>query len=130
MWKALCYCASCTRTTGAPVVAWAGIEKACFRVNKGRIREFESTPGVHRGFCDNCGTSLTYRKDPAVVAGARDDVYITTRSLDDPTAYPPDQHVFYGERVAWIRIEDGLPHHHGVSATHGHLQLLRLTGKE
>ena len=70
-----------------------------------------------RGFCENCGTSLTYQKDPQVIPGARDDVYITTRTLDKPAAYPPTEHVFYGERVRWFSAEDQLPHHEGVIDT-------------
>ena len=130
VWKAICYCASCTRSSGGIAVAWAGIESSRFRVTRGRIRYFESTPGIHRGFCEICGTSLTYRKDPKVIEGARDDIYITVRTLDDPNDYPPDEHVFYGERVGWLTVADDLPHHHGVSDTHSHLQFLTLTGKK
>ena len=124
--KAICYCESCTRATGALAVAWAGIEASRFRVSSGRIQTYESTPGVFRGFCPRCGTTLTYRKDPKIVRGARDDVYIAVRTLDHPNAYPPDEHVFYGERVDWFDVDDGRPHHDGVSVDFGHLQLLTL----
>ena len=126
VWKAICYCESCTRAAGAPAIAWAGIGASRFRVLKGSIRIYESTPGILRGFCPRCGTTLTYQKDPAVVAGAQDDVYIATRTLDDPNAYPPDEHVFYGERVAWFEADDDRPHHEGLSADHAHLQRLTL----
>ncbi len=129
VWKSICYCESCTKISGAPAIAWAGIEKPRFRVVTGDIREFESTHGVYRGFCPRCGTTLTYRKDPQTVKGARDDVYIAIRTLDDPNAYPPDEHVFYGERVDWFNVDDDRPHHDGVSAGYGHLQILTLTGK-
>ena len=124
VWTAICYCESRTRATGALAVAWAGIEKSRFRVSRGRIETYESTPGVFRGFCPRCGTTLTYRKDPEVVRGARDDVYIAVRTLDDPNACPPDEHVFYGERVDWFDVEDERPHHDGISSEFGHLQLL------
>jgi hypothetical protein len=127
VWKAICYCETCTRAAGAPAIAWAGIAKSRFRLLKGSIETYESTPGVLRGFCRRCGTTLTYRKDPEIVRGARDDVYIATRTLDDPDAYPPDEHVFYGERVGWFDAEDDRPHHDGVSADYKHLQLLTLT---
>jgi hypothetical protein len=58
-----------------------------------------------------------------VLQGAQDDIYIATRTLDDPTAYPPDEHVFYGERVAWFNVKDELPHHNRLSSVHAHRQL-------
>ena len=99
--KAICYCESCTRAAGAPAVAWAGFDKSKFRLLNGSIEIYESSPGVLRGFCRRCGTTLTYQQD---------DVYIATRTLDDPNAYPPDKHVLYGERVSWFNVEDELPH--------------------
>ncbi len=129
IWKSICYCESCTRSCGGIAVAWAGFKKSCFHVLKGSIQYFESTPGINRGFCKRCGTTLTYQKDPEVIKGAQDDVYITVRTLDDPNAYPPDEHVLYGERVSWLSVDDDLPHHHGASAKYSHLQLSTLTAK-
>lgn len=126
VWKSICYCRTCTRGSGALAVAWAGIDKSRFQVLKGRIKFFASTPGVLRGFCPRCGTTLTYQKDPTVVRGARDHVYIATRTLDDPNAYPPDEHVFYGERVDWFDVQDDRPHHDGVSAGYAYLQIATL----
>jgi hypothetical protein len=97
---------------------------------KGRIEIYESSPGVLRGFCRRCGTSLTYQKNPKVLEGALDDVYVLTRTLDDPSAYPPDEHVHYGERVSWFNVDDELPHYEGVSAEHAHRSLASLRNKE
>ncbi len=38
VWKAVCYCESCTRIAGAPAVAWAGIERSRFRMLKGCVK--------------------------------------------------------------------------------------------
>ena len=86
VWKALCYCESCTRAAGAPAIAWAGFEKSRFRLLRGRIEIYESSPGVLRGFCRRCGTTLTYQKDPKVLEGALDDIYTSVRTLDDASA--------------------------------------------
>jgi len=126
VWKSVCYCERCTRAVGAPATAWAGFERMRFRLLKGHIETYESSPGVLRGFCRRCGTSLTYQKDPKVLEGAQDDVYILTRTLDDPSAYPPDEHVHYAERVSWFNVDDDLPHHDGVSAEHAHRSLASL----
>ncbi len=130
IWKAVCYCESCTRAAGAPATAWAGFDKSKFRLLNGSIEIYESSPGVLRGFCRRCGTSLTYQKNPKVLEGAQDDVYILTRTLDDPNAYPPDEHVHYGERVSWFSVEDELPHYDAVSAEHAHRSLATMSVKK
>jgi hypothetical protein len=130
VWTAICYCVSCTRAAGALAVAWAGIDKSCFRVLRGRLEIYQSTPGVLRGFCRRCGTTLTYQKNPEVIPGAQDHVYVSTRTLDDPGAYPPDEHVFYGERVEGFQADDERPHHETLSPDYAHLQLLTLKPRD
>ena len=122
-WAAVCYCESCTKASGGIAVAWAGFKSDDFRLTKGGIAVFESTPGVKRGFCVRCGTSLTYQKDPAKLPGASDDVYITTRTLDEPAAFPPEEHVFYGEHMPWLNVADDRPHHERLSEKYAYLQL-------
>jgi len=129
-WAAVCYCDSCTRASGGVAVAWAGFKSTNFRIVKGSLAVFESTPGVRRGFCAHCGTSLTYQKDAAKLPGASDDVYITTRTLDDANAFPPEEHVFYGERVRWLNVADERPHHERLSAKYAHLQLESVTKRD
>ncbi len=97
-WRAVCYCDSCSKASGGIAVAWAGFPALRFQMTKGSLAIFESTRGVQRGFCARCGTSRTYQMDPAKLPGASDVVYITTRILDDRNAYPPEEHVRYGER--------------------------------
>ena len=130
IWRSICYCDSCTRAAGAPATAWAGFDKSKFRLLKGRIKIHESSPGVLRGFCCHCGTSLTYQKNPKVLKGSLDDVYVLTRTLDDPSAYPPDEHVHYGERVSWFSVDDELPHYDEVSPEHAHRATTILRNKE
>jgi len=124
LWHAFCYCESCTRAAGAPLVAWAGFPSAEFQLSAGDLAIYESSPGVRRGFCGRCGTTLTYQKDPAVLAGFSDDVYVATRTLDAPDAYAPEEHVYYGARVAWLEMGDGLPKHESLSPENAHRQLL------
>ncbi len=130
IWKSICYCESCTRAAGAQATAWAGFERSMFRLLKGRVEIYESSPGVLRGFCRRCGTSLTYQKDPKALEGALDDLYVLTRTLDDPSAYPPDEHVHYRERVSWLNIDDELSHYDEVSPEHAHRATAILRNKE
>ena len=124
VWCAVCTCESCTRAAGAPLIAWAGFPSARFELLAGEVAIYESTPGVRRGFCGRCGTTLTYQKNPRVLPGFVDDVYIATRTLDDPSAYPPEEYVHYAERVAWLEMGDALPRYDDVSPEHFHRSLL------
>lgn len=112
---AICCCESCTMAAGAPSICWTGFEKSGFKILKGDVETFQSSPGVNRGFCRHCGTTLTYQMDPSTyqmdtsaieqpVIG--DDMFIATRTLDNPNAFPPDHGpVFYDERVSWFNLK-------------------------
>ena len=75
-------------------------------------------------------SDLTDQKNPDVLDGAQDDIYIATRTLDAPDAYPRDEHYFYGERVVWFHVVDDLPHNDGLSAEHAHRHLGTMTVKD
>ena len=78
----LCHCNSCRRSTGGPSLAWAIFAEQDVEITKGTLAIHASSPGVERGFCARCGTSLTYRRDNR--PGLFD---VTTASLDDPEAF-------------------------------------------
>jgi hypothetical protein len=73
---------------------------------------------------------LTYQKDPKVLEGAQDDMYITIRTLDDPSAHPPTEHEYYGERVSWVHVDDGLPRYEYVNPEFIHLAYASTPTKE
>ena len=62
-YSAHCHCRSCQHALGAGFATWSGVKQENFEVTKGQIAIYESSPGVRRGFCQNCGTSLTYAGD-------------------------------------------------------------------
>jgi len=100
-----CHCRSCQRAVGAGFTTWAGVEKENFEVTKGRIKICETSPGVERGFCDICGTSLTYVSEkgwPGVVS-------VLAPTLDDPGFAEPTAHVYVEHRLPWVKLDDGLP---------------------
>jgi len=100
----VCHCQTCRRAAGSPVVAWLTFDRKDFRITRGKLSEFNSTPPVTRGFCGTCGTPLTYahRDSP-------DSIDVTTCSLDDPQTYPPTHHSWLSHDVGWVRFGDGLP---------------------
>ncbi len=99
-----CHCESCQHAAGAPVVAWATYARDTFKVTCGEVHWHESSPGVTRGICRNCGTSLTYEnnKRPG-------EIDLTLNCLDDPTAPALKAHIWTEDRQPWLLVNDGLP---------------------
>lgn len=90
----VCHCESCRRAAGGDSVGWVTVPAAGFRLVQGALRSFASSPGVSRGFCAECGTSLTYANDA-------DSIDVTLAILDDPEAVPPTAEVWLEERLSW-----------------------------
>lgn len=106
-----CHCESCRKTTGAPVVMFVMFMKDQVRFTKGERRIYESSPGVHRTFCSNCGTPLTWEG----VWGGKTIIEVYVSTLDHPDVFAPDRHVFHGERISWFDVADRLPRYSGSS---------------
>jgi hypothetical protein len=96
-WVGWCHCASCRRHTGAPVSVFAAFEGACVEVTAGEITRFESSPGVKRGFCARCGSTLTC-EGPARPG----EWHIHVGAFDRPQDLAPTFHLFAGERLPWV----------------------------
>ncbi len=107
-----CHCHSCRRHTGAPVVTFVMFEPDQVTFTKADRKIYNSSPGVGRGFCDQCGTPLTWEGkafDRLII-----EFHIST--TDDPDAHVPDRHWFHEERIAWFDVADGLPRYRTISA--------------
>ena len=102
-----CHCDDCRRATGGASVPWIGTKPGDFDVTRGEIREFESSPGILRGFCGTCGSSLTFRGE------GWDDIGVTIASLDDPNAVTPQSNVFLGEKLHWLLINEDMRNYDG-----------------
>lgn len=103
---ALCHCAMCRRAAGAPAVAWAMFTLTELRFLRAEPARYVSSPGVERGFCGRCGTTLTFTG--AMIPGLVD---VTLGSLDDPADLPPQMHIWEQSRVPWLALADDLPRH-------------------
>jgi hypothetical protein len=99
-----CHCTSCRRGAGAPAVPWGTVPCERFRVTRGELTEYRSSPPVLRGFCAACGTSLTYRRDSRPA-----EIDVTLATLDEPARFAPQMHVWVSDKLPWVTISDGLP---------------------
>ncbi|NNF40242.1 MAG: GFA family protein [Woeseiaceae bacterium] len=100
----LCYCASCQRAAGAPCVGWATYGRDAFVITGGALRLHLSSPGVTRGHCPDCGTTITYEN-----AQRPGDIDVTLNSLDEPGRPAPRAHIWTEDKPAWFTIADALP---------------------
>lgn len=73
-------------------------------MTRGHLAEYRSAPAVLRGFCAQCGTSLTYRNERRAA-----EIDVTLASLDDPGALAPTMHVWVSDKLSWVSIGDRLP---------------------
>lgn len=111
-WVGHCHCLSCRRHTGAPLVTFVAFKEDQVAFTKGERRIYESSPGVGRAFCGDCGTPLTWEGQSEVTErGVIIEFHIST--LDEPDAFVPTNHLFYPERIAWFDVADELPRYRG-----------------
>lgn len=110
-----CHCRYCRRATGAPFITWMTLPLTGFMFIKGEPKYFHSSDVVRRGFCGTCGSTITY--------GANDhpeEIDVSAALLEDPEAVIPDDHLWSGSRLSWIRMDDGLPQLEAAHWQHGY----------
>ena len=100
-----CHCRSCRHHTGAPVVAFVVFTAEQVQWMSGSRARYESSPGIFRAFCRDCGTSLTWEGHH----NGRDWVEFHISTLDNPDEFPPNEHTHYSERISWLHLTDELP---------------------
>lgn len=103
-WTGYCHCRSCRKHTGAPVSAFAGFEREQVVFAGAPISQFASSPGVTRGFCARCGSTLTYEGDRWPT-----ETHVHVGAFDDPEAFPPKGQGFLEERISWLHLGDPRP---------------------
>ena len=99
-----CHCYSCQRGSGAPVVAWVTFSDRELTLLQGALRYCHTSEKVTRGYCAECGSSLTYAHEDR--PGRFD---LTLATLDDPGAITPEAHIWISNKVPWLKLDDGLP---------------------
>jgi hypothetical protein len=96
----VCHCSTCRKASGAPSLAWAIFPAANFAFTSGKPATFASSPGVERGFCARCGTTLTY------AGSERADVAdVTAATLDNPDAFAPTREIWLEEKIGWEAVD-------------------------
>ena len=99
-----CHCESCRHASGAAFVTWVSFGAGALVLTSGTITEHRSSPGVRRGHCAACGTTLTYSWEQRP-----EEIDIAVASLDDATGIEPEAHIWVQDKAPWLTVNDGLP---------------------
>jgi hypothetical protein len=106
-----CHCKMCQKGYGGLYQAIVKFSGSNFRFTSGNPTYYRSSRYGKRGFCASCGSPIAflYENNPSV--------YVLVGSLDHPEDWPltrdaswgQSYHWFVEDKVAWERIDDGLP---------------------
>ncbi len=107
-WSGICHCASCRRATGGILMAAASFPRAKVRFEGTERRFYNSSPGMRRSFCGDCGSSLSYEN-----ARWPEAVNLTLATFDHPERLPPATQIFTAERLPWLHLADDRPRYPG-----------------
>jgi len=100
----ICHCSMCRKHSGAPALAFVHFRAGDFAWTRGTPTRFKSSEYAQRGFCCNCGSTLSMHEEIL-----NDRVQIAVGTLDDPSGVRIDDHVWTDQQIPWFRIADDLP---------------------
>jgi hypothetical protein len=103
--NALCHCADCRASSGAPVVSWLAVQEGQLTVLSGDLSTYTGKTGSQRQFCPTCGTGLFFR-NAQTLPGIVD---IQSATLDNAAAFAPGAQIQCAERLEWMTGLDALP---------------------
>ena len=94
----LCHCRMCQKATGGVFGPYANFPTAAVAWTRGQRKTFQSSNFILRGFCEGCGTPLTFE----AASGDGDHIGLTIGAFDNPSALPPQRQILLADRIAWV----------------------------
>ena len=110
----VCHCESCRRQCSAPMTSYIGVLDSQWRWLGKPPKVFNSSPGVERTFCDQCGSPLSFRSKN--MSGV---MHFFAAAMEEPDKFAPTLHVAFEEKLPWVKLADGLPTRIGPDYTKG-----------
>ncbi len=99
--SSLCHCRMCQKASGNIFITLVPTEGAELQWTRGKPKHFQSSNHGFRGFCENCGTPLTYE--------APDGIALAVGAFDDPSNLAPTVQFGVEAKVAWFEKLHELP---------------------
>jgi hypothetical protein len=101
----VCHCGLCRKASGGLMYGRA-IFRAEALERTGETRSHPSSARLRRHFCPQCG-SMVYTEPMD-----RPDYWaVSLAMLDAPDQLPPEMHIWVSDKLAWLKLDDGLPQH-------------------
>lgn len=101
----LCHCHQCRSGTGAAFNVSVPVDEDAVNFEaRDTIREFESSPGKFRAFCDTCGAAV-YSRRPSRPGNLR----LRGGLIRDLPRADDLRHIFWKDRWPWIDTIDDAP---------------------
>jgi hypothetical protein len=101
-WVLWCHCNSCRRHSGAPASVFVSFTHDAVTMTHGEITKYASSPGVERGFCARCGSTLTCNN-----ARLPDETHFHIGAFERAAELAPKGELFGGERLPWFAARVG-----------------------
>jgi len=105
-----CHCTDCQCRSGSAFAVSLWIERDNVVLQSGDLIERAATAGesgksYDSWSCSECGTALWgyFHKSPR---GSR---FVRAGTLDDPSAFAPDVHIYTRSKQPWVTIPDDVP---------------------
>ncbi|HEY5808733.1 MAG TPA: GFA family protein [Povalibacter sp.] len=101
----VCHCRNCRKANGSAFNAIVPVNAANFRLLSAEtLTKYESSPGVGRYFCSNCGSPIYSQRDamPELLR-------VRIGTLDSSLEGKPAMHIFVGMKAPWYDIHDTAP---------------------
>ena len=102
-WVVHCHCVNCQRASGGAFLTYVGFLSDDLDWTTEAPAIFSSSPGVERGFCRNCGSTLSFARPD------RGEISVFAGVLDDPHDLEPTGHAFFEQHMAWMDTVDKAP---------------------
>ncbi len=99
-----CHCKICQKTTGAPAEVGVMVKPGTLNFTKEDPKMYQSSPIGSRGFCQHCGSRLTW-----ISPDKEDWTVVWAGSLDHPERVVPTEHLSIESQLPWYEIADNLP---------------------
>ena len=94
----ICHCRMCQKAFGSFYAPLAKIQYKDFTWTRGEPAIFQSSPDVDRGFCQSCGTPLTFAHKGS------DYLNMSVGSLDQPERVKPEIQIGIESRIPWTAV--------------------------
>ncbi|PHZ85627.1 GFA family protein [Paremcibacter congregatus] len=96
-----CHCKWCQQVSGSAFLPLVIFAPEQVRVTSGTLSHYDSSPGCHRGFCPDCGSTMSFQSERSFD--------IALGVMDKPEDFPAHQHIWVKSKISHVTIVDDLP---------------------